>query len=163
MYETIIENTKQYLIQKYGEPTVKKEGNYTVRTINTYLDSFINLSETLIKILDYLKMEDVDTQVALICEYAKTAEYINMDNITKTLKSMLRNWKSGKDTRRKVEFYNLFKDLEELSKSKNPNPGCVMNYITARLRCDRYTTNLKNLYHRCYPLIDEENNATNNT
>lgn len=136
---TAIEETKKYLIEKHGEPIVKQENGCTIRTINTYLDSFTRFIDSLEKLIDTLEITNIDSQMRLICEYAKDAEYLDLDYINTKLKAMQRNLDKGKKSN---ALNQLFEDLHEISNNPKTDPRTVMKYFRHYLGNSMYKLNI---------------------
>lgn len=152
MYEKI-EQTENYLNEKYGAPIEYREGNMTIKHINLYLNSFKNMIKAFTQALDYVEYEDVELQIELLCEYAKNAEYIDLDNIAKRLNYLIKMWKNDREKNAKNYFINLLDDLAKNYDKINSNCDLIINYFAYHIKCNQRKTNIKADKHN-YTLSD---------
>ena len=143
MINTKIEETRNYLMEQYGYPTVQKFGTMTYRFVNTELNSFNRLISAYVQICELLKIEDYQNSAFAICEYCKVADPANMDIISNKLEGILKELNRRVNYTRKG-FRNLVEELNEVLPKKDFNPHLVINYFVANLKIRAVSYNIKN-------------------
>ena len=138
-----IEETKIYLMEKYGYPSEQKLGTFTYKKINQYLNVFVKLSDALIKCCDLLKLNNSEKAIGVICEYCKNADPINMDIVANRL-VVLTKYFSNNQNYSKKHFIEMIQELNEVADKKDFNPHCVINYFVAHLKIKAVSYNIKN-------------------
>lgn len=138
-----IEETKKYLKEKYGYPSEQKIGTMTYKTINQYLNVFVNLSDALVKCCELLELEDCENAIKIICEYCKNADPINMEIISNRLTRLEKEF-SNKVFFSKKRFIKLIQELNEVADKKSFNSHCVINYFVEHLKIRAVSYNIKN-------------------
>ena len=138
-----IEETKNYLIERYGCPSERKIGTLTYKTINQYLNVFIKLSDALVECCELLHLEDNEKAIKIICEYCKNADPINMDVIANRLVVLAKYFSNNRNYSKK-HFIEMIQELNEVADKKDFNAHCVINYFVAHLKIKAVSYNIKN-------------------
>lgn len=128
-----IEETRKYFIEKYGEPSVKKIGNMTYKTLNQDLEAFDKFIDAILKTVELTGLKDVEKQVGIICEYAKTANPVNMQAITYKLSQNNNQLGKGYSFTKK-SFVKMFEEIGEIADKKDFNPNLIANYFSTFLK-----------------------------
>lgn len=149
-----IDEIRQYLIEKYGEPIEQKIGNYTYKKINGDLNTFNRFISAILNCCDLVGLDNVEKQINAICEYAKIENPNNLETIAERLEVFAKEF-SKKVNFSRNRFKNMMLDLGVDLEKADFNPKCIINYFVQYLRIRSIDYNIK--ADRNYQFTKKEN------
>lgn len=141
--EQYIEETKKYLIKKYGEPCEKLENGYKVIYKNLQLEAFELLIKVLKKAIKIYEIENYETAVMAMCDFAKNDDCGDLEKTAKRIKNLVSHKDSGLTKCGKDEFQKFFNELTEFANSKDYNPARIIIYLEQSFKVKKYSFNDK--------------------
>ena len=154
MNQRIIEETKEYFTTKFGAPLVSKMGTMTYRKLNPYLDNFIAFIDAIDRACTHLNYKLSEAQVQLLCNFAKSTEYINTYYVVKRLNSIMNRCDKGYAFEGKKKFIQLLDDLAQLSVDKKYDCSLLINNFVYSINCSRYSMKYRDIR---YDWVKQEN------
>ena len=137
---TKIEETRNYLIKKFGEPKVEIRNGMKYRFENVELKNFDKLITLFQKLTTTFKIELKKEHIDVICDFAITEVQPNVVNVINKLERFAKE-KENKINFGKKPLTNLLQCFEDLQNGKDYKPQYIMNYCVKYLRC-------ANIYHK---------------
>ena len=159
----VIEETRNYYIEKFGKPTETKMGSFTYKFVNGFLDSFNEFINKMLTIIERTGVGVSEKLMENICAYCKLTEPENLDRISNKLNSIILSMdKKVNFTRSK--FVNLINDLSTAVEDPKFNPSVISSYFNYYLNV-KFMGNEK-LSYRNYDRLGNpfrgRNNGLNN-
>lgn len=137
---TKIEETKKYLIEKFGEPKAEVRNGMKYRFENVELKNFDKLINLFQELTNSFKIELKKEHIDVICDFAKTEVQPNVVNVINKLERYAKE-KESKINFGKKPLTNLLNCFEQYKNDKNYKPTYIMNYFVKHLKCT-------NIYHK---------------
>ncbi len=119
--------TVRDLLVTGGTPGERIENGQKIKYINVFLDAFKQMYPAVENAVKFLNIEANATLDAL-CIYARQANYIDMNNITKITNDLLESWRAG-STAHRDDFISLMQKIEKESMHENFNYNDVFIYF----------------------------------
>jgi len=141
--EKYIEETEKFLIEKYGEPGEKIENGYKIKQVNLQLDAFRVLIKALKKAILVYEIENYETAMMVICDFAKNDDCRDLEKTAKRIKNLVSHKDSGLTKCGKKEFENFFNELTVFANSKDYNPARIIIFIEQSFKVKKYSFNDK--------------------
>jgi len=130
------EQTRQYLIEKYGDHKEKIIDGKIYRYINAELDNLDKLMNVFKQVVALYGKELKQEYINVICDFAISEVQPNVEIVIKKLDSLLKNKKVSKKS-----FEGLLQTFEEFYNDDKYNANFIMNFFVKYLKC-------ANIYHR---------------
>ena len=147
MKESIIEDTKKFLITQYGEPHTSTEGDTTYKILNAYLDAFESFISSVEEIASLLNIELTDAEIKLLCNFAKSTEYLNTQAIARRINSIIKRYNQGKGFGCKNRLIALFDKLSVLAKDKDYDCRYLINLFKYTINCSKYSVKYRDVQY----------------
>ena len=130
-----IEETRKYLIEKYGEPVEKilPDGK-KYSFVNMDLKNFDNLIMVFKKLTMMYNVELKSEHINVLCDFAKTGVQQNVENVVKKLNRYIKDKERNVGFGRKP-FLRLLNELEELYNDEKYNTNCIMDIFVNCTKC----------------------------
>ena len=129
-----IENTRQYLIEKYGEPVEKVVDGKIYKYINSCLESFDKLIKALKDATRILKVDLKEEHINAFCDFTLVEVEPNVANVAKKLEKYVKSWES-KGSLSKKPVVNLLYEIEEFYNSEKYKPRYLMSMFVENIKC----------------------------
>lgn len=125
----VIEETRNYYIEKHGKPIETKMGSFTYKFVNGHLEAFDRLINSMSSLVDRIDIFISEKLVVALCEYCKLEQPENLNRIADKLNSIMMEM-NKKVNFSKSKFLNLIKELSDVIEDKNFNPNAISNYFS---------------------------------
>lgn len=141
--QNTIEETRQYLKEKFGEPYDKVVNGYRMRFENIQLNNFNRLLKELKRAIQKFEIQTYEEAIIVVCDYVKTDDGQNLDKIATRLKNLLDRRGNGNVKCDRETFVKFFTEIVEYSKSPDYNPSVIVNFFDYSFKINKYSLNNK--------------------
>ena len=129
-----IENTRQYLIEKYGEPIDKVVDGRKYKFINIELESFDKLIKALKDVASILKVDLKEEHINAFCDFALIEVQPNVLNVATILEKHVNSWQKKGCLSKKPVIY-LLNEIETFYNDKAYKPRYLMSMFVEYIKC----------------------------